>query len=141
MYTVILNSTYEKIGTVDVYGALKMYFLDKINIIESHDVEFRSESLTIKAPKLAILKKYVKVPYNKISRRPSRRMILLRDKHICQYCSIKLNYNTKNCEPTIDHVVPKSRGGELTWENAVASCKKCNVKKDNRLLKKQICDF
>lgn len=71
---------------------------------------------------------YIKLPYAKISQnRPSRSMIYKRDGHKCQYCG-----STKNL--TIDHIIPRSRGGEDTWQNLVVACLHCNTKKGDKLL-------
>ena len=71
---------------------------------------------------------YIKLPYEKLSQnKPSRTMIYKRDGHKCQYCG-----STKNL--TIDHIIPRSRGGEDTWENLVVACSSCNTKKGNTLL-------
>ena len=71
---------------------------------------------------------YIKLPYAKISQnRPSRSMIYKRDGHKCQYCG-----STKNL--TIDHIIPRSRGGEDTWQNLVVACNPCNTRKSDKLL-------
>jgi 5-methylcytosine-specific restriction endonuclease McrA len=71
---------------------------------------------------------YIKIPYAKISQnKPSRTMIYKRDGHKCQYCG-----STR--ELTIDHIIPRSRGGEDTWENLVVACMPCNMRKGNKLL-------
>lgn len=71
---------------------------------------------------------YIKLPYAKISQnKPSRSMIYKRDGHKCQYCG-----STKNL--TIDHILPRSRGGQDTWENLVVACLHCNTKKGDKLL-------
>ena len=71
---------------------------------------------------------YIKLPYAKISQnRPSRTMIYKRDGHKCQYCG-----STKNL--TIDHIIPRSRGGEDTWENLVVACMPCNTRKGDKFL-------
>lgn len=71
---------------------------------------------------------YIKIPYRKMMQsKPSRSMIYKRDNHKCQYCG-----STKNL--TIDHIVPRSRGGENTWENMTVACISCNTKKSNKLL-------
>lgn len=71
---------------------------------------------------------YIKIPYSKLmDTKPSRTMIYKRDGHKCQYCG-----STKQL--TIDHIIPRSRGGEDTWENLVVACMPCNTKKSNKLL-------
>jgi len=70
------------------------------------------------------LRHYVRIPYKDIPL--TRRNLLQRDNHTCQYC----NYSGDGL--TLDHVVPRSRGGGDTWENMVTACVRCNVKKGNR---------
>lgn len=71
---------------------------------------------------------YIKLPYAKLAQnKPSRSMIYKRDGHKCQYCG-----STK--ELTIDHIIPRSRGGEDTWENLVVACTSCNSRKGDKLL-------
>jgi 5-methylcytosine-specific restriction endonuclease McrA len=71
---------------------------------------------------------YIKIPYAKISQnKPSRTMIYKRDGHKCQYCG-----STRDL--TIDHIIPRSRGGEDTWENLVVACMPCNTRKGDKLL-------
>lgn len=73
------------------------------------------------------LKEYVKVPQPRmLSSKPTRNLILKRDKHTCQYCGYRGD------KITVDHVVPKSKGGGETWQNLVASCLDCNNSKDNK---------
>lgn len=71
---------------------------------------------------------YIKLPYGKImSHKPSRSMIYKRDGNKCQYCG-----STKNL--TIDHLIPRCKGGEDSWENLLVACDSCNTKKGDKLL-------
>ena len=74
-------------------------------------------------PTVIRLAYYVSVPYRGVSL--SRRAVFLRDGHTCQYCGGRAE--------SIDHVLPRSRGGQHTWENVVAACRRCNARKMNRL--------
>ena len=72
----------------------------------------------------------MRVPYR--NRVPlSRRAVFARDGHRCQYCN--------RAAENIDHVVPRSRGGPHTWDNVVASCRACNARKEDRLLRVRAC--
>lgn len=75
-------------------------------------------------PSVIRLNRYIRIPYKKIDL--SRKNIMRRDGYRCQYCGCK----TK--ELTLDHIIPKSRGGADTWDNLTTACKKCNNKKGNR---------
>jgi 5-methylcytosine-specific restriction endonuclease McrA len=75
-------------------------------------------------PTVIRLRSYVKIPYKEISL--SRRNVLHRDNYTCQYCGERRH------DLTIDHIMPRSKGGIDSWENVVAACLKCNVKKGDR---------
>ena len=77
-------------------------------------------------PKTVVLKKYVKLPDRMY--RPNRRNIFLRDNYSCVYCEKQLSSE----ELSVDHVLPKSRGGKDTWDNLVTACKTCNCAKGDR---------
>ncbi len=108
----VLNSTYEPLNATSWRRARVLVLKEKAHVVSSRTIR---------------LKNYVKVPHSKMAAgRPSRALILKRDAHTCQYCE----YSGPNL--TIDHVVPKSRGGQDTWQNLVTSCLECNNCKDNR---------
>lgn len=86
----------------------------------------RSPSVTLPFPSIIRLENYVRVHYKRVML--SRKNILRRDNHKCQYCG------RSDLPLTIDHVIPKSKGGQDTWENLVAACIKCNNKKGDRTL-------
>jgi 5-methylcytosine-specific restriction endonuclease McrA len=77
-------------------------------------------------PKTVVLKKYVKLPDRMY--KPNRRNIFLRDNYTCAYCQRQLSTE----ELSIDHIIPKSRGGKETWENLTTACKTCNCLKGDR---------
>ena len=126
MKTLKLDSTYRPVGVIDCIEALVMCIVGKATAVEEYEDEISSPSVTFKLPSVIVLKTVVKF----ISRgiKPSRNNILWRDKNQCQYCGVVESPK----EMTIDHVVPRSRGGENTWTNLVTCCKKCNQKKGNR---------
>ncbi|MBM4157806.1 MAG: HNH endonuclease [Ignavibacteria bacterium] len=101
-----------------------MLFLGKAEIISKFDgVKIKSTRLSFECPKIVRLIFFVRVPFKKIIL--SRKNILRRDKHKCQYCSSSANL-------TVDHIIPKSKGGEDSWENLVTACIRCNNKKGDR---------
>ncbi len=126
MDVLVLNASYEPLKVVDFRRAVVLILFDKAESVESSNVPIRSPSVSLYAPTVIRLKKYVNVPY-KTSKAPTKSAILYRDSHRCVYCGKKAD--------SIDHVHPKSLGGEHTWENLVASCKPCNQKKSDRTLK------
>ncbi len=105
--------------------AVKAAFLDRVSIVAEYEEVARSPSLEIRLPSVVVLREYVK-PARLAAF--TRFNLFLRDEFACQYCGAK-------GELTFDHVIPRSRGGRTTWENVVASCGPCNLKKGSRTLK------
>ena len=96
--------------------------------IESDEDYISTSSLELALPKVIRTLEYAEFKDEKAVGNPTRKTILYRDKKTCQYCGKVFPSSGLNR----DHVIPRSRGGENTWENLVASCFKCNTKKDNR---------
>tara|TARA_R100000664_G_scaffold31268_1_gene44720 strand:+ start:649 stop:1173 length:525 start_codon:yes stop_codon:yes gene_type:complete len=126
MKTLKLDSTYRPIGVIDCLEALVMCIVGKATAVEEYEEEISSPSVTFKIPSVIVLKNIVKFISNGI--KPSRSNVIWRDNNTCQYCRTEY----KSSELTIDHVMPRSRGGENTWTNLVTCCKKCNQKKRDR---------
>jgi 5-methylcytosine-specific restriction endonuclease McrA len=123
--SLVLNATYEPLGVVSSRRAVVLVLSDKAEVLHTDGSVFRSERLRVVAPSVIRLRHFVRVPYQR--RAPlSRRAVFLRDGGRCQYCG-------KRAE-SIDHVVPRSRGGTHTWENVVAACGRCNSAKRDHLL-------
>ncbi len=94
---------------------------------EDHAEMIRTPQFQIRAPKVIVLGRYQNSPPRTV--RFNRRNIYMRDRHMCQYCGTHPNRD----DLTIDHIIPRSRGGRSTWENVVLACTRCNTKKGNRL--------
>jgi len=124
----LLNQDNTPLNVITIGKAFKLLSKDKVypdfNSEEFYEVV--SVSKIVKIPKILILKYYVKLPYKKAA--PSRANILRRDQYSCQYCGIDLCDKTA----TVDHIVPRCKGGGSTWVNLVAACKDCNLHKGNR---------
>ncbi|HUF83771.1 MAG TPA: HNH endonuclease [Acidimicrobiia bacterium] len=121
----LLNASFEPLCVVPMRRAVVLVLKDKAEVISRNGGEIHSERMTMPIPSVIRLVHFVRVPFR--SRVPlSRRAVFARDRHRCQYC----NRSAEN----IDHVVPRSRGGEHSWENVVASCRSCNARKEDRLL-------
>ncbi len=121
----VLNATYEPIGVVSGKRAMLLALSEKVDVLaESGDV-IASERLSLAIPSVVRLRYYVKVPYQRTAPL-NRKAIFARDHGRCQYCGSPAE--------SIDHVIPRSRGGEHTWTNVVACCRRCNTTKANRLL-------
>src|SRR4026207_1936200 len=110
-------------GVVAARRAVVMVLKEKADVVVSNGLVFHSAHLTIEAPSVVRLRRYVHVPY-----RPhaplTRRAVFARDLSTCQYCGAAAE--------NLDHVIPRSRGGLHTWENVVAPCRKCTARKEDR---------
>ncbi len=105
--------------------AVKAVFMDRVNVVSEYDKRVHSPSLTVRLPSVISLKEYVPS-----ARRAAftRFNVFLRDGFTCQYCGVRLPAH----DLTFDHVVPRSKGGMTTWDNVVAACGPCNMRKANR---------
>jgi 5-methylcytosine-specific restriction endonuclease McrA len=121
----VLNASYEPLNVCSVRRAHVLVFKGKAEVVEAVDRPFRSAARAYEWPHVIRLVAYVRVP-RVVQRRISRRALFARDGWRCQYCGSAGRL-------TLDHVVPKSRGGDSVWENVVASCAPCNLRKGNRL--------
>lgn len=121
----VLNVTFEPIGVVSARRAVVLALGEKVEVITRNGAVLHSERLEIAVPSVVRLRYYVKVPYHRVAPL-SRRALFARDQGRCQYCG--------QAAESIDHVVPRSRGGPHTWENVVAACRRCNTVKGDRLL-------
>lgn len=121
----VLNQSYEPISVCSPKKAMVLLFLMKAEVVAEKDSKFiRTVSRAFPYPSVIKLCTYIRVPYKNIEL--SRKNILRRDNYKCQYCGKKAP------DMTIDHVIPRSRGGGDTWENLVAACVRCNNRKGNR---------
>ena len=123
--SLVLNATYEPLGVVSSRRAAVLVLAGKADIVHHDGAELRSERLCVPVPSVVRLRSFVHVPYRRHAPL-SRRGVFLRDGGKCQYCGRKAE--------SIDHVIPRSRGGPHTWENVVAACSRCNTSKRDRLL-------
>ena len=123
-HVLVLNQDYSALTICGIERAVVLIHLRKAEVVESYNGRFiRSPSVRYPWPSIVRLKFYVRVPYRRIGL--SRKNILRRDGFRCQYCSSRDDL-------TVDHILPKSRGGRDTWENLVAACTRCNNRKGNR---------
>jgi 5-methylcytosine-specific restriction endonuclease McrA len=125
MRTLVLNAGFEPLAVVSFKRALVLVMNDKASILSADD---EHPVFTVYGaydrPSVILLTRYVRMP-NGRSIPVSRRGVLRRDGSRCAYCG--------GSASTIDHVLPRSRGGKDTWNNLVLACTKCNVRKGNRL--------
>jgi 5-methylcytosine-specific restriction endonuclease McrA len=122
----VLNASYEPINVCAARRALVLV-LKGVAAAEEHSAGLlRSARREIPVPSVIRLLEYRRMPHQ--TRALSRKNILMRDRYTCQYCHRTLN----SSELTLDHVIPRSRRGETSWENLVACCHPCNNRKGNR---------
>ena len=123
----VLNASYEPLNVCTVRRALVLLLKEKAEVLEHGDGVLRSETMRLDRPEVIRLISFVRVPRDIHRRRITRKAVLARDGWTCQYCG------SSKPSLTVDHVIPRSRGGESVWENIVASCAPCNRRKGNRL--------
>ena len=119
----VLNASYEPLSVVSSRRATCLVLSDKADVLEDDGTVIRSETLSFPTPSVIRLRYMVRVPYVRRTAL-SRRAIFARDDHSCQYCGERAD--------SIDHVMPRSRGGPHAWENVVAACRPCNLGKRDR---------
>ena len=124
--TLLLNGDYSPLRIVPLKRGVSLVLAQKAEVLEEADDEvLRSERMTLKAPRVIRLKRFVKVPYR--ARLPlTRKNLTARDLGKCGYCG--------HVGSTIDHVLPRSKGGQHVWENVVLACSPCNAKKSDKTL-------
>lgn len=119
----VLNASFEPLSVVSSRRAVCLVLDEKAEVVEHDGTLLRSESLSLPNPLVIRLLYMVKVPYHRRTAL-SRRAVFARDDHRCQYCG--------GVADSIDHIVPKSRGGLHVWENVAAACRRCNLDKRDR---------
>lgn len=125
MATLLLNADFRPMKVLQQKAAVKLILKDKVNIVVEGDTFIRSGGLVIPEPKVMHLTKFINVP-EKSHILPTRRAIMFRDNSTCQYCG--------GHATTIEHIVPRSKGGGHTWDNVIACCEACNFKKADKFL-------
>ena len=124
----VLNASYEPINICAARRAIVLVLKGLAMPEEENGHYLHAARLAMRVPSVIRLLEYRRIPHQ--TRALSRKNILLRDRNTCQYCGLVMS----SSELTLDHVVPRSRGGSSTWENLVACCHPCNRRKGNHLL-------
>lgn len=132
MHTLLLNASHEVLKIVNWKRAVRLTLFEKAEVIAHYsDKTIKTPNATFNVPSVIRLKKMVK-PYKRFGQvKFSKINLYIRDNYKCQYCDKKFKYS----ELTIDHIIPRSRGGESTWTNCVTCCYKCNIFKADKNLK------
>ncbi|MDA8203162.1 MAG: HNH endonuclease [Chloroflexi bacterium] len=121
----VLNADYEPLNVCDVRRAFRLLFGEKAEVLEYDHLEIRTPRTAFRAPSVIRLQYRIRRPRPRV--KLSRREILARDGHTCQYCG------HHGSDLTVDHVIPRHRGGQHTWENLVTACRPCNHRKGGKL--------
>ncbi len=122
----VLNASYEPLSVVTTRRAVVLILSQKATVVVPKDETWNSERASMQVPSIVRLTRYVKVPYRRAVP-VTRRAVFGRDGYRCQYCGATAE--------SIDHVVPRSKGGDHSWENVVACCRSCNIRKGDRMLR------
>jgi len=123
----VLNASFEPINVCTVRRATVLVLKEKAIVLEQEGQPLHSEHLVLDRPNVIRLITYVRIPRDVHRRKITRKAVLARDSWTCQYCG------ESKPRLTVDHVIPRSRGGKSVWDNIVASCASCNRRKGNRL--------
>lgn len=120
----VLNHNYEPLNVCNIRRAVVLVLTGKAEILEAYDVTVSSVRQVLDAPSVIRLVYMIRRPHPKV--KLSRREVFIRDKYTCQYCGVRTT------DLTIDHVIPRSRGGPHSWDNLVSACRACNHRKGGK---------
>ena len=122
----VLNQDYEPLNVTNLPRAFRLVFGEKAEVLEYDHQVIRTPRTSFRAPSVIRLQHHIKRPRPRV--KLSRREVFVRDRHTCQYCG-RIAHDL-----TLDHIVPRHRGGAHTWDNLVAACKGCNHRKGSKTL-------
>ncbi len=123
----VLNASYEPLQLISVRRAVVLLLQEKAELVEAATQQLRASGFSLDLPLVIRLVRYIKIP-RRLRLPCSRRGVLARDRDTCQYCGMQPG----RANLTVDHVVPRSQGGQTVWENVVTACRECNHKKGGR---------
>jgi 5-methylcytosine-specific restriction endonuclease McrA len=123
----VLNASYEPLQLISIRRAVVLLLQEKAELVEATAERLRAQGFSLEIPLVIRLVRYIKIP-RRLRLPCSRRGVLMRDRETCQYCGAQPG----RTHLTVDHVVPRSRDGQTTWENVVAACRDCNHRKGGR---------
>ena len=126
LYTLKLDASWRAIEIIDAYKGFNLAYSGRATIVEHHPYHVTK---TAQFPSVIVLKSYISNRNFALS--CNRRNVAWAYKNVCQYCGRRFQYS----DLTMDHVIPKCKGGEFSWSNIVISCKKCNTRKGYKSVK------
>lgn len=119
----VLNASYEPLSLVSVRRAIVLLLREKAELLEATQQMLHSSHQVMHEPLVIRLVHYVRLPHRKVP--STRTAVMLRDAYTCQYCAETPGRQFL----TVDHIIPRSRGGSHEWDNLVTACMRCNQKK------------
>ncbi|MBT3179619.1 MAG: HNH endonuclease [Candidatus Marinimicrobia bacterium] len=122
----VLNANYSPMMICTARRAICLDYLRKVEVLVNYDEQVHSPSLSLHLPSVIKIRDYIR--FDNLSVDLNRKNVIARDNHICQYCGVS------KTALTIDHIIPKGKGGLDTWENLVAACKPCNQRKGDKTI-------
>jgi 5-methylcytosine-specific restriction endonuclease McrA len=122
----VLNQNYEPLNICNGKRAIVLVIGGKAEILESHPVQIKTAVSSFPYPAVIRLFYMIKSPRARV--KLTRREVFLRDRYTCQYCGRRTH------DLTLDHVIPRSKGGQHIWENLAAACRSCNHRKGGKSL-------
>lgn len=128
MKVLALSNTYEPIGVIPWEKAISLVFSGKVYTLASYNKEIHSPTTSMNLPSVIVFKNGKRAKIN--CARFSRKNVWVRDEGKCQYCGVQVSAE----KYTLDHIVPKARGGQTNWLNVVTCCQKCNQRKGDKSL-------
>jgi 5-methylcytosine-specific restriction endonuclease McrA len=123
----VLNATYEPLSIISVQRAVVLLLKEKAELVEATAERLHASRTSLPVPLVIRLVYFVRVPHP-VALAPTRRSVVVRDNFTCQYCGDTPGRGLL----TLDHIVPRSKGGLTSWENVVAACRACNMRKGDR---------
>ena len=120
----VLNANYEPLNVCTIRRAVGLIFADKASMLVNGRGEIHTAQTIFPAPSVIRLERMIKRPRPSV--KLNKQEVFRRDNYTCQYCG------RGDLDLTLDHVIPRDRGGPTTWENIVCSCIPCNTRKANR---------
>ncbi len=123
----VLNASYEPLQLISLRRAVVLLLQEKAEMIEAAEQRLRARSFSLEVPLVIRLVYYIRIP-RRLRLPCSRRGVLTRDRETCMYCGAQPGRS----QLTVDHIIPRSRNGQTTWENVVAACRECNHRKGGR---------
>jgi 5-methylcytosine-specific restriction endonuclease McrA len=132
VHTLVINADGAPMSLVPLSAltwqeAIKVLFQDRCDVLHNYEDWFlRSQHLTIPVPSVIMLRDYVNVGR---ALKFAKHNVFLRDDYTCQYCQ----HGFESSDLTLDHLIPRARGGKTRWDNVVSACEPCNTKKADRM--------